>query len=341
MKAVVLEIKNEKAAVLAEDGSIKRIPDNGYSIGQEIEIPQASAKSAVWTGCRRRFAAAAACAAMAVVVGGGLFYASETVFAYSTVDIKTDTGVIQLKLNRKDQLISITADHETDAELTGIISGLLQEHSSLDEAVAALSESIDSEAEISVQSSDCGHAADLREEVKKMMPAKPETAEEGTDTSADQTEKDTAAGEKSSLHTSAQNDHDVKAEDGRSVPSGKEKQDRYDALPSGMSGGIAAGMSDPADGEQVIPGNAKNAENDPEDPKMNDPEDSKMQVLPGKQGRLQKMQRNRRKQIRSIHHGMREQTGKMRMWLFLQKKSGKTPEWLCRRTKSRKRPARM
>ena len=38
MKAVIVEIRGTQAAALMEDGQFVRIPDNDYSIGQEITL---------------------------------------------------------------------------------------------------------------------------------------------------------------------------------------------------------------------------------------------------------------------------------------------------------------
>ena len=40
MKAVIVEIRGNRAAALLEDGRFVSIPDNAYSIGQEITLLQ-------------------------------------------------------------------------------------------------------------------------------------------------------------------------------------------------------------------------------------------------------------------------------------------------------------
>ena len=40
MKAVIVEIRGKRAAALLEDGRFVSIPDNAYSVGQEINLLQ-------------------------------------------------------------------------------------------------------------------------------------------------------------------------------------------------------------------------------------------------------------------------------------------------------------
>ncbi len=234
MKAVVLEIENREAAVLAEDGSFRKITDRGYAVGQEIELTEE-----VLPLQKKRFSkrvgAAAACAAMAVIVGSGLFYASETVFAYSTVEIETKTASIRLKLNKKDQLIGITTDQDADPELAGIISELVRKRSSLDDAVTALSDSLDAEAEVNVESSDDAHASALRDEVKKMMPEK--SAHSGENAAAAAGREDGAESAlEGSPEADEQKENDAAPEAASKDPADERMQQGLEMLPKTAAG---------------------------------------------------------------------------------------------------------
>ena len=57
MKAVVLEIRDGNAAVMVKGGAIERIPDRGYKVGQQIEMPKKN--NIIYSNAFRAAAAAA------------------------------------------------------------------------------------------------------------------------------------------------------------------------------------------------------------------------------------------------------------------------------------------
>lgn len=107
MKAVVLEIKNGKAAVLREDGVITQIRRK-CAVGDTIEIHKVSAGKIV------SFAFPAV-AAIFLAISGSLYYYN-TAMAYSYVTVDGDSGV-QLTLNRQNEVIDVTALSETTEDL--------------------------------------------------------------------------------------------------------------------------------------------------------------------------------------------------------------------------------
>ena len=107
-KAVVLEIREEYAAVLTDEGIVQKIPDKSYTVGQEITLPDMPERKERQSAVRRPrfirwYRAAAAAAVILAVSGGGLYYASENAFAYSTVIVASDDLSMELKLNKKDE----------------------------------------------------------------------------------------------------------------------------------------------------------------------------------------------------------------------------------------------
>ena len=103
MKGIVLETKNEYAAVLKDDGTIVRVK-GAYAVGETIEVTK---KTGVSSGHNRviKFArvAAIAAAVILIVLGtGGYYY---TAVAASTVTIYAQEGEVKLSLNRLDRVI--------------------------------------------------------------------------------------------------------------------------------------------------------------------------------------------------------------------------------------------
>lgn len=111
MKAVVAEIREPYAAVLAQDGTFRKIRNNNYKIGQTIELTG----EGLFSRKRLRRAAAAA-AAVLVMSTATLWYSSENVMAYSTVTVSVDGSEVELVLNRRDEVIGAKARNESDAE---------------------------------------------------------------------------------------------------------------------------------------------------------------------------------------------------------------------------------
>ncbi len=113
MKAAVLEIKNKYAAVLTKDGRVERIPDRGYTVGQEIEMPK---KSIIYSGAFRTIAAAAAL--FIVITGLGItgYRRNLKECAYVTVDVNPS---LEYAMNAKRKVLRVSAlnaDAEAIAE---------------------------------------------------------------------------------------------------------------------------------------------------------------------------------------------------------------------------------
>jgi hypothetical protein len=135
MKAVVLEIKNGRAAVLREDGVITQIRRK-CAVGDTIEIHKVSAGKIV------RFAFPAV-AAIFLAISGSLYYYN-TAMAYSYVTVDGESGV-QLTLNRQNEVIDVTALSETTEDLVNelIESGI--DNISVEDAVDMITNAINAD----------------------------------------------------------------------------------------------------------------------------------------------------------------------------------------------------
>ncbi len=134
-QAVVLEIKGKYAAVLTGDGTVKRIRDRHYRVGDEIRLPENAAG-----GVSRQLCIAAAAAAAVLLVSGGCWYASETVLADSSVTVSTESGEVELTLNRCGEVIAAVSEDPANRDLVEelAVSGLHRKN--LEEMLGMLSE---------------------------------------------------------------------------------------------------------------------------------------------------------------------------------------------------------
>jgi len=103
MKSVVLETKNGFAAVLSDDGTITKVKNKNYMIGQVIEmkIPQISKM-----GTMKKWAACAASIAILSLGGGVGVWAYTTPYSYVSLDVNPS---IEYAVNRFDIVIGVTA----------------------------------------------------------------------------------------------------------------------------------------------------------------------------------------------------------------------------------------
>lgn len=98
MKAVVLQIKDKKAAVLTQNSEFKIINNQNYSVGQCVVLKQRTQVIAI--------AFKAACAAAAVLLCSLGAYAYATPYSYVSLDINPS---IEYVLNRFDRVLDINA----------------------------------------------------------------------------------------------------------------------------------------------------------------------------------------------------------------------------------------
>jgi hypothetical protein len=112
MKAVVVEIKNNKAAVLSDDGRVVAMKNNNYEIGQVILMKNSMLQ------ITKRIAVFAASAAAFVILGTGA-WAYATPYTYVSVDVNPS---IEYTVNRFDRVLSVKAVNDDGEEILQEIS---------------------------------------------------------------------------------------------------------------------------------------------------------------------------------------------------------------------------
>ena len=100
MKAVVLEIKENFAALLFDDGRILKVKNNNYAIGQVIEMNKRK------VCITKKFAAIAASVAAFIMLCGTGAWACMTPYTYVSLDVNPS---IEYSLNRFDTVIDVNA----------------------------------------------------------------------------------------------------------------------------------------------------------------------------------------------------------------------------------------
>ncbi len=134
MKAVIVEIRGNRAAALLEDGRFVSIPDNSYSVGQEITLLQReSFRIKHHSSFRQRAAAIAASAVLVLSLGGGgLAYA----MPYGTVSIDVNPS-IEYTINRFDRVLRVSGANEDGQAVLEAIDRSQLLNRKIDDAVNA------------------------------------------------------------------------------------------------------------------------------------------------------------------------------------------------------------
>lgn len=134
MKAIVLEVKNGKAAVLREDGVVLKVRGN-YSVGESIELKEAP--SFRFNSPQMRLVVSAAVIVIALFLGG--IYNYTTVQAVSYVTAQDGVG-IEFVLNRRNQVIEVRATDESGEAIREQLTKNNIKGSTLPEAISAVNE---------------------------------------------------------------------------------------------------------------------------------------------------------------------------------------------------------
>lgn len=134
MKAVVLEIKENWAAVLCEDGVVRKIKKGKLSVGDSLDISPESRGKILSLGSFRRYIAGSAAALLLLTAGAGGVYSYNTVWACSYVSLDINPS-IEYTLNRQNYVIKVKGLNE---EGQGIVDELMKtslRHVTLEEAL--------------------------------------------------------------------------------------------------------------------------------------------------------------------------------------------------------------
>ena len=134
MKAVVLEIKENWAAVLCEDGVVRKIKKGKLSVGDSLDISPESSGKILSLGSFRRYLAGSAAALFLLTAGAGGVYSYNTVWACSYVSLDINPS-IEYTLNRQNYVIKVKGLNE---EGQGIVDELMKtslHHATLEETL--------------------------------------------------------------------------------------------------------------------------------------------------------------------------------------------------------------
>lgn len=126
MKLVIVDLKGRYAAALAENGEVKRIVNNHYEIGQEIELYDIKeVKQPRFAPHVIRRVVAVAAAVIVLAVGS---MATAYAIPYGTVSLESDPS-IEYTINCFDYVIGVKALNEDgDAVLNEIDESKLRHH---------------------------------------------------------------------------------------------------------------------------------------------------------------------------------------------------------------------
>lgn len=128
MKAVIVELKGNHAAVLSDDGRIIKIENNNYEIGQEIQMK--NSKSGITKKIIAFAATAAACLTLSV---GGWAYAYSTPYSYVSLDVNPS---IEFTINRFNRVIHVKAVNDDGKEIIQEIQLENLENSTIQDAIS-------------------------------------------------------------------------------------------------------------------------------------------------------------------------------------------------------------
>ena len=107
MKSVVLEIKGKFAAVLSDDGSIKKVKNRNYAVGQEIwSIQKEEDLKMKNLPITKKIALCASCAAIMLFGTGAGVWVYAAPYSYVSLDVNPS---IEYTLNRLDRVIKVKA----------------------------------------------------------------------------------------------------------------------------------------------------------------------------------------------------------------------------------------
>lgn len=123
MKACVVEVRGNLAAVLTDEGCIIKVKNRNYAIGQVIELKKQAIHFSV------RTAAVAASVAIVMLLGSVTAWAYYTPCTYVSLDVNPS---IEYSVNRFDRVLSAQAVNSDGAD---ILSDLSLNNKTIDEAI--------------------------------------------------------------------------------------------------------------------------------------------------------------------------------------------------------------
>lgn len=126
MRAVIVELRGAKAAALAQDGTVYRVPNRKYVLGQQVDLnlhrPKRLRRTVAWAAC-----VAVLCSMATVSV-----YAVYDPYSYVSVDTETS---VEYTLNRFDQVIEVRSADDQSEALAAELDEELPPFTHIDEAL--------------------------------------------------------------------------------------------------------------------------------------------------------------------------------------------------------------
>lgn len=125
MRAVIVELRKNRAAALADNGVVYLVDAKGRAVGQQIEI-----------GARRRFKKPLTWAACVAVLGAmattGVYAAYDP---YTVVSVDSETESIEYTLNRFDQVLDVRPANEASEPMAKELRGKVPRFTHFDTAM--------------------------------------------------------------------------------------------------------------------------------------------------------------------------------------------------------------
>ena len=150
MRAVIVDIEDNYAAALCADGSVRKVKNENFQIGQTIVIEEQEQKQKRQAGFLRSWQLRAAAIAAAAVLSVGTVGVSAYAMPYSTVELEAEQDSrISYTVNRLGYVIDVSAsDEKSETLLSRIESGKLL-HRRIDQAVSSTLDTMTAEAQTS------------------------------------------------------------------------------------------------------------------------------------------------------------------------------------------------
>ena len=140
MNAVIVDIRGQYAAALDENGSVVKIPNAKYVIGQKIELHELHQ---VHKLSIKKMGTVAAAAALALCIGTGTVYA----LPYGTVSLESDSA-IEYTINRFDRVLKVRALNEEGETVLSALDEQTLRYRPVEEAIAVTLEQQGADEEI-------------------------------------------------------------------------------------------------------------------------------------------------------------------------------------------------
>ncbi len=145
MKSVVVEIKGKFAAVLSDDGSIKKVKNRNYVVGQTIrsiqkeEVMKMKKKKLHIT---KKMAFCTACVTLMLLCSGAGVWAYAAPYSYVSLDVNPS---IEYTLNRLDRVIKVRAVNDDGQSILDELNIADLNNKSIEEAILATVQQISNE----------------------------------------------------------------------------------------------------------------------------------------------------------------------------------------------------